>query len=160
MYRSKVIEEVRCLAIVLAVVAVALLTATSHAQADDSANVYLPLVGRSVTEIPRSVRQLTVKARLAPYKPRSETCDLDRQVVDHGAQIRIVDAETGEVLTTGTGEVEFVTYADTGLAYGVHFDPGVAPRRRCPNLMRHREEFVNAHGVYEIVEVLHYDPTR
>lgn len=184
-----------------AIVTVVLLTIVPHAGADDSQNVYLPLIGRpcGITQdghpsgpqhcIPQGrphppgpgpVRQITIKARLASYEPASETCripvsdsrlQLGRLPLDNAAQIRIVDAETGEVLERGLGEAEAVVYAamnsptDTDFAYGISFNPAVAPRRPCPNLMRHTEEFVNVvggtpPGIYTIVNVLHYDPTR
>ena len=152
-----------------AIVTVALLTIVSHAGADDFQNVYLPLIGWPHPPGPGPVRQITIKARLASYEPASETCripvsdsrlQLGRLPVDNAAEIRIVDAETGEVLERELGEAEAVVYRDTGFAYGISFDPAVAPRRPCPNLMRHTEEWVNVNGIYTIVNVLHYDPTR
>lgn len=150
----------RYVVILLAVTIGVLLMAIPRARADTAAPVYLPLIRRSAMEGPRRVHQLNIEARLAAYKPMSDTCDLNNTLVDGAAQIRIVDVETGEVLVEGSGEAEYATRRDIDLAYGVHFDPDVAPRRLCPNLIRYAEEFVNINGVYEIVEVFHYDPTR
>jgi len=146
--------------LVFAITTAVLLATGFYPHADDTVRVHLPLIGRSQSRIPGRVRQITIEARLARYKPRSETCDLlAGPVIDRAAQIRILDAETGEVLERGLGEAEAVVYRDTGFAYGVSFDPAVAPRRSCPNLMRHTEEWVNSNGTYTVVDVYHYDPT-
>lgn len=151
----------------LAIVAVVSLTSGSDARGVAGTHVHLPLIGRSHALMPGRVSQITVRARLARYKPRSATCDLlAGPVIDHAAHIRILDAETGAVLQRGRGTAEAVVYAamgspgDTGFAYGISFDPAVAPRRLCPNLMRHTEEWVNADGTYTVVDAYHYDPTR
>jgi len=138
--------------LVFAITTAVLLATGFYPHADDTClcearrqavRVHLPLIGRAPSRMPGLVRQITVKARLARYKPRSETCDLlAGPVIDRAAQIRILDAETGEVLERGLGEAEAVVYRDTDFAYGISFDPAVAPRRPCPNLLRHTEEWV------------------